>query len=165
MNPGPIKLLADNLTPTLSLKRRGGKSAGSGDDGLVLGEHQGLPLYTIGQRKGVEIGGSGPYYVASCDQQTNTLYVVKDGEDKNLYKKTLKARDMNWVTSTAPKTPFTALAVIRYRHAPVAARIDKAPQNRIIIRFSKSQRAVTAGQSVVIYRKNEVLGGGVIDRD
>ena len=180
MKPGPIKLLMP--LPSANPPRRSapplrgrgiipllrgvpagrGVLTGVGSDAQILGQHQGLPLYTIGQRKGVEIGGTGPYYVASCDQITNTLYVVKDGEDKNLYKKVLTARDVSWVAGTAPKTPLAALAVIRYRHAPVAARIDKAAENRIIIRFSKSQRAVTAGQSVVIYRKNELLGGGVI---
>lgn len=160
MKPGVIKL----LTPSFATNPpRHSVPPLQGGESVVLGRHQGLPLYTIGQRKGVEIGGIGPFYVARCDYKTNTLYVVKNGEDKTLYSKKLVAREVNWINGSAPKTPFRALVVIRYRHAPVAATIDKTDDNRIIVRFSKPQRAITPGQSVVFYKGREVLGGGVIN--
>lgn len=139
LKPGPIKTAA----------------------GKTVGQHQGLPLYTIGQRKGVEIGGIGPFYVAARDYKTDTLYVVADGEDRRLFRDGLEAREVNWIAGV-PKFPTRARAVIRYRHKPVAATIDKGVGNDILVRFANRQRAVTAGQSVVFYKGDEVLGGGVI---
>jgi len=168
-----------------------------GSDARILGQHQGLPLYTIGQRKGVEIGGIGPFYVAKCDYKTNTLYVVPENENKLLYKKEMTVRAVNWI-SDMPKFPLKAKAVIRYRHLPVDCVIypvrdsDKLPtrsKNRrkksiailknsdiisngvmsngntgLKVKFTKPQRAVTPGQSVVFYQGNKVLGGGIINQ-
>ncbi len=132
-------------------------------DGRVIGKHQGLPLYTIGQRKGVEIGGIGPFYVAKCDFETNTLFVVSEKEDKALFRKDLVAREVNWINGE-PKLPLRAQAVIRYRHPAVTCDIKKNPSGGLSVKFTKPQRAVTAGQSVVFYKGNEVLGGGIIDK-
>jgi len=182
LKPGPIKTL----------------------DGKKVGEHQGLPLYTIGQRRGVEIGGVGPFYVARCDYKTNTLYVVKDGDDPDLYGDKLIADKVNWIAGQEPRLPLTCKAVIRYRHKPVKCEVKKrtdtktqkhkntrarkhentkthghentpargwsAPggktqkQEEYLVKFEEPQRAITPGQSVVFYRKNEVLGGGIIGR-
>jgi tRNA-specific 2-thiouridylase len=87
-------------------------------NGKIVGRHQGLPLYTIGQRRGVEIGGIGPFYVAKCDYKTNALYVVPENDNKLLYKKEMTVREVNWI-SGIPKFPFKTKAVIRYRHKPV----------------------------------------------
>lgn len=131
-------------------------------DGQVLGEHQGLSFYTLGQRRGVEIGGTGPYYVVKKDQETNTLYVSKNHDDPALFAETLKAHDVNWISGIEPKLPFTCEATIRYRHKAVKCEIEKSEDNKYIVKFDEPQRAVTPGQSVVFYRGDELLGGGVI---
>ena len=141
LKPGPIKIL----------------------DGKKVGEHQGLPLYTIGQRKGVEIGGIGPFYVVKCDYKNNTLYVVKDALDPALYGDKLIAKNVNWVAGREPKMPFTCEAVIRYRHKPVKSKVKSHKvKSQYLVKFVEPQRAITPGQSIVFYRKDEVLGGGII---
>lgn len=131
-------------------------------DGQVLGQHLGLPLYTIGQRKGVEIGGIGPFYVAKLDYPTNTLFVVSDGEAPELYSSQLSAHEVSWISDTAPKLPLKAEAVIRYRHKPVKCSINKTDDGAYQVEFEQPQRAVTIGQSIVFYQGDEVLGGGII---
>lgn len=147
-------------------------------EGVIVGEHQGLPLYTIGQRKGVEIGGVGPFYVAKCDYKTNTLYVVSGRDDPALYKDELIAKDVNWIAGHEPELPFECEAVIRYRHKPVKCKVALTPSpsppailrdtsrergaKYYLVKFNKPQRAITPGQSIVFYNKDEVLGGGVI---
>lgn len=133
-------------------------------DNKIIGQHNGLPLYTIGQRKGVEIGGTGPYYVAKCDYKTNILYVVKDKDDSVLYSDKLIAKDINWIAGIEPIFPLKCQAVIRYRHQAEECIVDKKGQNIILfVRFKKPQRAITPGQSVVFYKKNEIIGGGIIE--
>ena len=145
--------------------------------GKRIGQHQGLPLYTIGQRKEIEVPGVLPCYVLKLDFKNNTL-VVTDNE-KDLYKKELVAEKVNWVSRKAPKLPLKIKAKIRYLHPANSATIRKQEtgnkkQNLILVKFSKSQRAITPGQSVVFYlprsspkvmvwgRGQEVLGGGII---
>jgi len=139
-------------------------------EGKVVGEHRGLPLYTIGQRKGVEIGGIGPFYVAKLDYKKNILYVVNDGNDPWLFKDKLVAKKVNWISGVTPKLPLRCEAVIRYRHKPVKCTVRKKPacrtgrnKNDYLVEFKEPQRAVTPGQSVVFYQGDEVLGGGIID--
>jgi tRNA-specific 2-thiouridylase len=132
----------------------------------VVGEHQGLPLYTIGQRRGVELGGDGPYYVVGMDYKTNILYVSKDHDDPRLFSDILIAKNFNWVAGVEPKLPFTCDAVIRYRHKAMKCKVIKCKvesADEYLIQLDKPQRAVTAGQSVVLYRGDEVLGGGIIN--
>jgi tRNA-uridine 2-sulfurtransferase len=130
--------------------------------GEIVGEHQGLPLYTIGQRKGVEIGGSGPYYVVSRDFKTNTLFVTDKSNDPALSGTSLIAENVNWIAGIAPKLPFKCSAVIRYRHSAVSCLIEKVEAETFKVKFSQPQRAITPGQSVVFYKGDELLGGGVI---
>jgi tRNA-specific 2-thiouridylase len=127
-------------------------------DGKKIGEHSGLPLYTIGQRRGVEIGGTGPYYVVEKNFVNNTLVVADNNNHPALFKNNLLARDVNWISGQAPKLPCRVKARIRYRHPAVSAVIDKNYQ----VTFKKPQRAVTPGQSVVFYKGKVVLGGGII---
>jgi len=129
--------------------------------GKIIGEHQGLPLYTIGQRKGLEVGGSGPYYVVRSDYKTNILYVTDKIDDKSLLSKELIVDKINWLAGQAPKFPFKCSAVIRYRHPEESCIIKKSKFGLKVI-FSKPQRAITPGQSVVFYKKKELLGGGII---
>jgi tRNA-specific 2-thiouridylase len=127
-----------------------------------IGEHQGLPLYTIGQRRGIEIGGTGPYYVAKFDYQRNILYVANTWNDEVLYRKSLLAKKVNWLSGQAPKNNFSCQAVIRYGHKPVSCRVIKQKNNIYLVEFARKQRAITPGQSVVFYDKKRVLGGGII---
>ncbi|MFH1822433.1 MAG: tRNA 2-thiouridine(34) synthase MnmA [Patescibacteria group bacterium] len=129
----------------------------------VVGQHQGLPLYTIGQRKGIEIGGVGPFYVLKADYKTNILYVASNANDPNLYRDNLIASQVSWIVGVKPKLPLKCQAVIRYRHQPVDCVIKKKKTGKaLIVQFKKPQRAITPGQSVVFYKGEEVLGGGVI---
>ncbi len=130
--------------------------------GEVLGRHEGLPFYTIGQRKGVEIGGKGPYYVIGRDFESNTLYVTNNPDDPALAGDYLLAEKVNWISGKAPKFPFQCSAVIRYHHPEVSCVVTKAKDGHLIVKFKVPQRAITPGQSVVFYKKNELLGGGII---
>jgi tRNA-uridine 2-sulfurtransferase len=130
--------------------------------GEIVGRHEGLPFYTIGQRKGVEIGGQGPYYVIGRDFGTNTLYVTNDPNDPALSGDYLLAEKVNWISDKQPKLPFKCSAVIRYHHPEVPCTITKGDGGLLVIKFAKPQRAITPGQSVVFYKKDELLGGGII---
>ncbi len=131
--------------------------------GKVIGKHSGLPLFTIGQRHGLGIGGGRPYYVARLDHKENRVIVVSNPNDKNLYKKSLIAKNINWISGKAPKLPFNCQATVRYRHKPEKAAIEAAAGNKIKVNFAAPQRAITPGQSAVFYKGKEVLGGGIID--
>lgn len=146
LNPGPIKLLTPQ--PPFERGARG-----------VIGAHEGLPLYTIGQRKGIKIGGIGPFYAVKMDYKTKTLYVVRDSRDKQLFSDRLTVKNVNWLSGTAPAA---AQAVIRYRHPAAACRLKKINRLTYSVKFKEPQRAVTPGQSIVFYRHEEVLGGGII---
>lgn len=126
-----------------------------------IGEHEGLPLYTIGQRRGL-IGGTGPYYAAKFDYDHNILYVVKNWDEGVLYEQGLVAKKVNWLSGQGPKRALKCGAVIRYGHPAVECTV--APKNKTdyLVTFAKPQRAVTPGQSVVFYDKDRVLGGGII---
>ncbi len=128
--------------------------------GRVLGQHQGLWFYTIGQRKGIGLPG-GPYYVLDKDLRRNILIVTKN--EKDLYKKELIAKNVNWISDKTPKSSLKVQAKIRYRHKPAKATIVKILNSKFyILKFTKPQRAITPGQSVVFYRGQELLGGGII---
>lgn len=126
-----------------------------------IGEHLGLPLYTIGQRRGL-VGGRGPYYVAKFDYRKNILYVVKNWNEKILYESELIAKSVNWLDGLAPKKKLRCQAVIRYGHQAVNCDVIAIKSNTYRVEFVKPQRAVTPGQSIVFYDKTRVLGGGII---
>ena len=130
-------------------------------NGNVLGRHKGLPLYTIGQRRDIGIGGTGPYYVVEIDYRKNQLVVSSDKNDKNLFSKTLDAEKVNWISGEIPKMPLNVKAKIRYRMDESSVVVDKT-KNKYMVKFSKPQRAIMPGQSVVFYKDNEILGGGII---
>jgi len=120
--------------------------------GGVVGKHIGLPLYTIGQRKGIGLAG-GPYYVLKKDIKKNILVITKD--EKDLYRKELSVKNLNWISNIS--FPMKVRAKIRYRTKEAVAVVDK---NKVF--FSKPQRAITSGQSIVFYKGQELLGGGII---
>jgi tRNA-specific 2-thiouridylase len=123
-------------------------------DGKKVGEHKGLVFYTIGQRKGIEIGGIGPFYVVKKDFKNNALIVSKS--EKDLLKKEMIIKNVNWISGKPHNG--TCKVKIRSMASMVSTSIKK---NKVI--FDKPQRAITPGQSAVFYKGNEVLGGGVID--
>ncbi len=131
--------------------------------GEILGEHQGLALYTIGQRRGIEIGGTGPYYTAKFDRLKNILYVVKNFDDPLLYRSEMEVRDLNWTNVSKLSLPLDISVVIRYQHRAVDCSLDyNFKKNIAKVVFKEKQRAVTSGQSAVFYRGEELLGGGII---
>ncbi len=125
--------------------------------GKVLGKHQGLWFYTIGQRKGIEIP-QGPYYVVSKDYKKNSLVVSKN--QKDLLKKELIASQVNWILPQ--KLPVNAEVKIRYKSNFAKAKISDYSRGKVKIVFQQPQRAITPGQSVVFYKGAQLLGGGVI---
>lgn len=128
--------------------------------GKVIGKHEGLWFYTIGQRKGIRLPG-GPFYVVSKDKKKNLLIVSKNKKD--LYKKELALKNVNWIISKAPKLPLKVKVKIRYGHKPVSAVITKSQKmKKYTLKFTKAQKAITSGQSAVFYERNKLLGGGVI---
>jgi len=137
-------------------------------DGKKIGEHKGLQFYTIGQRKGIEIGGIGPFYVISKDFKSNALIVGQTEHAPELFKKEMTVKNINWLNK--PKRfPFKCKVKIRYGHKAMPAIVSRINANKgtnkyeYIVKFRAPQRAVTPGQSAVFYLKNEVLGGGVIE--
>jgi len=129
--------------------------------GNILGRHEGLWFYTIGQRKGLEIP-QGPYYVVGKDFRKNTLIVSKNKKD--LDKKELTCGNVNWTMpqNNSKVAQINAEIKIRYRSNFAKAKILAAGKNKVKIIFQKPQRAITPGQSAVFYKGKELLGGGII---
>jgi len=134
-----------------------------GPDGRVLGEHQGLMYYTLGQRQGLGIGGAGaPWYVARKDPARNILYVAQGHDHPALFSRWLTAAELSWVAGAPPRLPRRCTAKTRYRQPDQDCVIERLHQDACTVRFHAAQRAVTPGQSVVFYDAEQCLGGGVI---
>ena len=132
-------------------------------DGRRVGEHIGLAFYTIGQRKGIGLGGAGePWYVAAKDVPSNTLTVVQGHDHPLLMKPTLAALDASWVAGEAPPVRSRHGAKTRYRQADAACTLARVENGEITVDFAESQWAVTPGQSVVLYDAEVCLGGAII---
>ena len=130
-------------------------------DGREVGQHRGLHFYTIGQRKGISIGGGPPYYVSSKDYSSNTLLVSREYDDE-LFCDNLVASNLNWITDR-PKLPFRGTAKIRYRQPDQKMVLEKVDNDgSISVEFKEPQRAITSGQSIVFYKGDELIGGGII---
>ncbi|CAL60550.1 tRNA (5-methylaminomethyl-2-thiouridylate)-methyltransferase [Herminiimonas arsenicoxydans] len=139
-------------------------------DGTIVGEHVGLSFYTLGQRKGIGLGGmkthkntdgnSGPWYVARKDVANNTLYIVQGHDHPWLLSSALSAGQMSWVAGRAPSEELVA-AKTRYRQADVACS-QHATADNLALAFDTPQWAVTPGQSAVLYQGDVCLGGGII---
>jgi tRNA-specific 2-thiouridylase len=129
-------------------------------EGKVIGQHNGLANYTIGQRKGLGVASPVPLYVITKHAVRNTLIV---GVADELGSAELTARDVNWVSGDAPSGPFRAEVKIRYTARPVSAEVTPLENgSRVKVRFDAPARDVTAGQAAVFYVGEEVLGGGII---
>ncbi|MDO8560701.1 MAG: tRNA 2-thiouridine(34) synthase MnmA [bacterium] len=131
--------------------------------GKIVGEHEGLEFYTIGQRHGIGIGGGTAYYVTEKDFSSNTLVVAEGNLNEKLYKTSLQASQINWISGMAPNANAPIEARIRYRQPRQTCRIESINGERLNIIFSTPQRAVAAGQSIVFYLRGCCLGGAVID--
>ena len=131
-------------------------------EGDVVGQHEGLYFYTIGQRKGIEIGGiQNPFYVLDKDLENNALIVTQN--ERDLYKEKIRVENVNWISGKVPELPLEAEVKIRYRHEPVLAIITNDLEfGSYDLDFKEGQRAITPGQSAVFYQKEELLGGGII---
>ena len=139
------------------LKEKPGKIVDT--EGKILGEHKGLWFYTIGQRKGIGLSG-GPWWVLDKDLKKNFLIVTKN--EKDLLKKELICKNVNWISGKGPKLPIKVKAKIRYKSNFAKATICPAKNKVYKVIFEESQRAITPGQSAVFYKGEEVLGGGII---
>ena len=126
--------------------------------GQVVGQHQGLHLFTIGQRRGINCPASDPYYVIRLDIERNRLVV---GTRNDLLSSECKVEEINWI-GDAPESPLELYTRVRYRSQEVAATVLPAGQNTAVVRFKEPQAAITPGQGAVFYRGDEVLGGGWI---
>ena len=127
----------------------------------VIGRHDGLAFYTIGQRHGLGIGGGTPYYVVRKNINQNSLIVGVGKSDKNLFTRHISAAHQTWIAGHKPKAEFNCDARIRYRQ-PLNTCSIKVINSKIIANFIHPQRAATPGQFLVLYKNNEVLGAGII---
>lgn len=131
-------------------------------DGEVLGTHQGLHRYTVGQRRGLGISTGHSLYVVALDQEKNQLIV---GEDSSLWRSTCLVRDVNWIAFDSRRLPASTRATvkIRHRHEPGAATVTPLNETSARVDFDAPQRAITPGQAAVFYDSDLVLAGGWID--
>jgi tRNA-specific 2-thiouridylase len=142
------------------------------DNGQVVGEHIGLSFYTLGQRKGIGIGGlkshrnsdgtSEPWFVARKDIENNTLYIVQGHDHPWLLSNRLEAGQASWVAGEAPACGLLS-AKTRYRQSDMACTVAASGSDRFALDFTEPQWAVTPGQSAVLYDGDICLGGGIID--
>jgi tRNA-specific 2-thiouridylase len=136
-------------------------------EGKVMGRHQGLMFHTLGQRKGLGIGGikgaedGVPWFVAGKNLEANQLVVVQGHDHPLLLSPTLEAADLSWV-GEPPRAGGRYSAKTRYRQQDAACTLEVIEGNRLVLRFDEDQWAVTPGQSVVVYEGENCLGGGVI---
>src|SRR5579862_1834587 len=127
--------------------------------GEVMGRHNGLHNYTVGQRRGLGFAVGHPIFVVALDRANNRLIV---GEDGDLRQSICEVRDVNWIPFETPDAPVCATVKIRNRHEPAEAEITPLSENRARVSFAEPQRAITPGQAAVFYRGEIVLGGGWI---
>lgn len=128
-------------------------------DGRVIGQHNGLANYTIGQRKGLGVASPVPLYVITKDAVSNTLIV---GTLDELGVNELTARDVNWLAGAVPQESFRAQVKIRYTAKEAEALVIPLNGNQVKVQFDAPQRDITAGQAAVFYIEEEVIGGGII---
>jgi len=137
-------------------------------DGKVIGQHNGVFYYTLGQRQGLGIGGvqgasDSPWYIYNKDIENNILFAVQGHDHELLYSQKLTATDINWISGFAPEIPFKCAAKTRYRQTDQACTITHIENDCCSVTFDEAQRAMTPGQFVVFYDEDICLGGGIID--
>ncbi len=127
--------------------------------GELLGRHEGISNFTVGQRKGLGVASSSPLYVLQIDPASHRVTV---GADAELATRTLRARRLNWISIPGLTGPMRVRAKIRHRHEPAWATLEPVGSEECIATFDEPQRAVTPGQSAIFYDGDEVVGGGWI---
>jgi tRNA-uridine 2-sulfurtransferase len=130
-------------------------------EGKVLGKHKGLAFYTIGQRQGMGVSAKERLYVINLETATNRLIV---GPQSQLFKTKLTAKELNWVSGNPPADRIQIMAKLRYRSPEAGAFLKMSGSDNAEVYFQEPQRAITIGQSVVFYKADCVLGGGIIDQ-
>ena len=138
-------------------------------DGEILGKHDGLMYYTLGQRQGLGIGGSKsgngePWYVVEKNLLDNILIVAQGHDHPKMYHNALETEAIHWIAEKPDRLPYTCMAKTRYRQADQACKIVELTEDFCKVKFDQPQRAITPGQSVVFYREDECLGGGIINK-
>lgn len=128
-------------------------------NGKVIGKHQGVEFYTIGQREGLDIGGTGPYYVVKRNLKTGDLIVTDKPDDEALYTNEVKLNSVSWINE--PKLPWQGDVRIRYRHPVVACEVIQDNEN-LLVKFKDKQKAVSPGQSAAFYANDKLIGSGII---
>lgn len=135
-------------------------------DNKVVGEHIGLMYYTIGQRRGLDLGGvkgeSGRWFVLRKDLEKNILY-VSHGDESPLMSRACRVSAMNWIPSEPEQKTFSCFAKFRYRQGEQRVTVHNKGEGNLLIEFESPQRAVTEGQYAVLYDETQCLGGGVIE--
>ena len=136
---------------------------GSGDivneEGTVIGRHNGVHQFTIGQRKGLGFAAGKPFYVLAIDREKNRVVV---GDDESLRATTCEVEQVNWIALENPNAPVRAAVKIRHKHIPAEAIVEPLDATHARITFDAPQRAITSGQGAVFYNNDRVLGGGWI---
>ncbi|TAA48391.1 tRNA 2-thiouridine(34) synthase MnmA [Corallincola spongiicola] len=137
-------------------------------DGDIIGEHQGLMYHTLGQRKGLGIGGlknsnDNPWYVVDKDLERNVLLVAQGHDHPRLFSNGLIADQLHWVDRQGPQDTLRCTVKTRYRQTDVPCTLKRLSEDTIEVRFDEPQAAVTPGQSVVVYQGDVCLGGAIID--
>ena len=129
-------------------------------EGHVLGEHRGVALHTIGQRRGLGIAAGQPLFVTSLEPTTNTVVV---GGPEALLKSSCRLEEVNWIAGAPPALPLRAMGKARYRSQEVACTVRREGDD-VVVDFDQPQKALTPGQALVVYDGEYVLGGGTISR-
>jgi tRNA-specific 2-thiouridylase len=129
-------------------------------DGRVIGEHNGVHNFTVGQRKGLGIATGSPLYVIQIKNDTRQVVV---GNDEELYSRTLRARRVNLISVSELREPMRVAVKIRHKHQPAPASIAPEGPDRVLVTFDEAQRAITPGQAAVFYDGDVVVGGGWIE--
>ena len=137
-------------------------------EGKLIGKHDGLMYYTLGQRQGLGIGGrqdsnGQPWFVVDKDLSNNTLIVAQGHDHPMLFSQRLTAKNLNWICEVPTPLPFSCYAKTRYRQVDQACQLIRLENDFCEVVFDEPQRAVTPGQSVVFYQGEECMGGGIID--
>jgi tRNA-specific 2-thiouridylase len=129
------------------------------EDGDVVGRHNGVHNFTIGQRKGLGFAAGKPYYVLAIDREKNRVVV---GDDESLRATVCDVEGVNWISIGRPSEAVRAAVKIRHKHVAAMATVEAVSEDRARVTFDEAQRAITSGQGAVFYDGDVVLGGGWI---
>jgi tRNA-specific 2-thiouridylase len=133
-----------------------------GREESVIGKHQGVHLFTFGQRHGISVGGKEPYFVCDKNVRKNILYVARRKDLPRFFPAQISLRNFSLINSTGVKFPLMCSVRYRYRQPLHKVTIRKDSKGRVLVVFAKPAIAITPGQSIVFYKGKQMLGGGII---